>query len=65
MTPIAWKMPSLITRRLNVFSDPFVSGGAIAPSKTTVRTMMPMLMSANVLAFASYTSPVSISIPNP
>jgi len=54
MTPIAWKMPSLITRRLNVFSEPLDSLGAKAPSITTVTTMMPMLTSARVLALASY-----------
>jgi len=47
-------MPSLITRRLNVFSEPLDSLGAKAPSITTVTTMMPMLTSARVLALASY-----------
>jgi hypothetical protein len=63
MTPMAWKMPSLMTKRLNVLIEPLDSLGARAPSKTTVRTIIPMLMSASVLALASYITTSLAPIP--
>lgn len=53
ITPIAWKIPSLI----HIISPPIFplfSEGTVQPCVTTVKTITSILISANVLAFASF-----------
>lgn len=54
MTPMAWKIPSLIVQRRTP-NVPRSSGGTLKPWVTTVTMMINMLINANVLAFANYT----------
>lgn len=53
MTPIAWKTPSLI-HIISFPIFPLLSAGTVHPCVTTARRMINMLMSASVLAFASF-----------
>lgn len=53
ITPMAWKTPSLIhIMSFPIF--PLLSVGTVHPCVTTVRRITNMLMSASVLAFASF-----------
>lgn len=58
MTPMAWKMPTLMVQsgKSNV---PRSSAGIENPCVTIVATMTNILNRANVLAFASYVNTVS------
>jgi hypothetical protein len=58
MTPIAWKIPSLIVRSLKP-NVPLDSAGTVNPCVTTAIRMIIMLIKANVLALASYFKIVS------
>jgi hypothetical protein len=55
ITPMAWNTPLLIVSR-GVLKVPLDSAGTRNPCVTTVIRITPMLINANVLAFASCTS---------